>query len=271
MKDKITYYIKKYPSNYLQYMKTDLKLRFFLKQIKGKNLAEKVYRYLDIKNIPKRNKKNAVLHLQQSKSQLRQDLWVLSHLDFKDRGYFVEIGAGDSQNFNFSNTDILEKHFEWTGIVVEPIPAYRNTLQENRKCCIEKQPIFSETGKLIDFMIHPAGGFSGIADYLEDNILNSCVKKLSLSTLSLLDLLEKYNAPKVIDYLSLDTEGSEYEILKTMDFTKYKFRTITVEHNKGARKNQIFNLLTNNGYTLVETDWPDFEDWYINKSALATQ
>lgn len=270
MKNRVVSYIEKYPSNYLKYMIRDPVLQSFLKQIKGKTCAEKVYRFLDAQNIPKRNKKKVLKYLRQSKSQLRQDLWVLSQLDFKDRGYFVEIGAGDVKNYNFSNTEILEKHFGWTGVIVEPIPLHINHLEKNRNCDIETQPICSETGKIVDFMVHPGGSLSGIADYLEESILNSCVKNLSLPTLSLVDLLKKYNSPKVIDYLSIDTEGSEYEILKTMDFTKYKFRTITVEHNKGLRKTEIFRLLTKNEYTLLQTDWPYFEDWYIHNSVLVS-
>ena len=47
-------------------------------------------------------------------------------------------------------------------------------------------------------------------------------KKYRIKTISLEDLLLKYNAPVVIDYLSMDTEGSEYEILSAFNFDKYK-------------------------------------------------
>ena len=61
-------------------------------------------------------------------------------------------------------------------------------------------------------------------------------------------MLIKYNAPKFIDYLSIDTEGSEYEILKNFDFKSYKFRVITCEHNYNENREKIYELLTENGY-----------------------
>lgn len=87
-----------------------------------------------------------------------------------------------------------------------------------------------------------------------------------VETISLLELLDNHNAPKVIDYLSVDTEGSEYEILNTFDFDKYKFRIITVEHNFDVlKRNKIKNLLEINGYQRVFENLSKFDDWYINK------
>ena len=69
-----------------------------------------------------------------------------------------------------------------------------------------------------------------------------------VKTISLLDLLDTYQAPKTIDYLSIDTEGSEYEILKAFDFDKYKFRVITCEHNFTSMREKIYDLLISKGY-----------------------
>ena len=76
-------------------------------------------------------------------------------------------------------------------------------------------------------------------------------------------MLEKHDAPSLIDYLSIDTEGSEYEILRAHDFEKFKFKIITVEHNYSNRRNNIFELLTANGYTRKHTKLSYFDDWYV--------
>lgn len=85
-------------------------------------------------------------------------------------------------------------------------------------------------------------------------------KNYDVPTISLTDLLEKYNAPKQIDYLSIDTEGSELEILKSFDFKKYDISIITCEHNYTEDRHKIFELLTNNGYIRVFMKLSEFDD-----------
>ena len=76
-------------------------------------------------------------------------------------------------------------------------------------------------------------------------------------------MLETYQAPKTIDYLSIDTEGSEYEILKAFDFDKYKFRVITCEHNFTSMREKIYDLLISKGYQRKLTSISRVDDWYI--------
>ena len=70
------------------------------------------------------------------------------------------------------------------------------------------------------------------------------------------NILDNFNAPKIIDYLSLDVEGHEYTILSTFSFTKYKFRCITVEHNEphvGSKQQMLIReILEKNGYKFVK-------------------
>ena len=65
---------------------------------------------------------------------------------------------------------------------------------------------------------------------------------------------------KNIDYLSIDTEGSEYEILKTFDFDKYKVKIITCECNYTPTRNKIYSLLSANGYQRKFTKFSQWDD-----------
>ena len=68
-------------------------------------------------------------------------------------------------------------------------------------------------------------------------------EKYSVDTISLVDLLDEHRAPTEIDYLSIDTEGSEYDILENFNFQKYKIKIITCEHNYTPQRDLIKSLL----------------------------
>lgn len=199
-----------------------------------------------------------------SKSQLRQDIFVLSELGFIRDGYFVEFGATDG--VKFSNTHLLEYLFDWKGILVEPLASKYNDLIINRRCHIENMLVWTDSGKKIDFLETPVSDLSTIYDFHDKDLHSNARQGGNLTTvdsISLLDLLDKYSAPRLIDYLSIDTEGSEYEILKAFDFDKYKFRVITCEHNYTDMRDSIYTLLTSKGYIRKYHNLSQFDDWYI--------
>jgi hypothetical protein len=75
--------------------------------------------------------------------------------------------------------------------------------------------------------------------------------------------LVKYKAPKNIDFLSIDTEGSEFEILSNFSFQNFRIRVITVEHAYGKMRPLIKNLLCSHGYTQVFKEFSYFDDWFV--------
>tara|TARA_R110000787_G_scaffold64806_11_gene146245 strand:+ start:4968 stop:5666 length:699 start_codon:yes stop_codon:yes gene_type:complete len=198
-----------------------------------------------------------------SQSQLKQDLKVLKFYNNKNYGYFVEIGSSDG--ICLSNTYLLEKEFGWGGICVEALPSKFEDLKNNRPnaICINK-PIYSESNIEVNFDIaHVCDLLSGISLNIDKHKTQVDKDKttIKLTTLSLNDLLENCNAPKFIEYLSLDTEGSEFEILKTLNFDKYKFGYIDLEHNfVEPRRSNIKQLLENNGYKYLGQN--QFDDTY---------
>lgn len=212
------------------------------------------------------HQKDLLTHFSRSNSQILQDVFVLLQLNYLKNGFFVEFGSTDG--INLSNTFLLEKNYGWKGILVEPCKKYHKQLNKNRKCIIDHRCVYSKSGVRILFNEVEIGEFSTIDSYsAEDN--HSKIRKngvkYEVETVSLLDLLDQHNSPKIIDYLSVDTEGSEYDILNSFDFSKYKFRIITVEHNYVTRKRDLVNkLLCKNGYSRVNVNLSMFDDWYLN-------
>jgi len=200
-------------------------------------------------------------------SQLKQDVDVIQFYKQKKNGYFIEIGANDG--INLSNTYLLEKNYNWKGICVEPIPDIFNKLKNNRpnSICVNKA-IYSYSDMILKFNIASCDLLSGIVEHINchKSSLNNG-KIIDVQTISMNDLLDNNNAPNFIDYLSIDTEGSEFEILKTIDYDKYTFGIIHVEHNyvEPQRTNMKEFLLSKNYVYKRENKW---DDEYIHKSLL---
>jgi FkbM family methyltransferase len=200
----------------------------------------------------------------ESKSQLRQDLFVLSELNFKEGGFFVEFGA--TNGVDLSNTYILEKNFGWTGLLGEPARKWHTSLKSNRSSVIETKCVWHTSGQELMFNEADVGELSTLEQFVKEDG-HSTSRKLSkqyqVKTISFNDFLENNNAPALMDFLSIDTEGSEYEILSSLDFSRYKFRVITCEHNYTEAREKIHTLLTSHGYVRKLEQVSRWDDWYV--------
>lgn len=206
-----------------------------------------------------------------SYSQYGQDFWVLDTLDNKRSGYFVEAGAADG--VRFSNTYLLETMYGWSGICCEPSAEWRDRLSETRRCNLDYGLLYDTSGESETFyQCGLVGGtksdFESESERLTRRLETDLTGSYQVTTITLNDLLDKYDAPSVIDFISLDTEGSELKILKAFDFSKRDVRCWTVEHNLYHRVDgeqylsDLIELMSSHGYKhrVVECDvwfWKD--------------
>lgn len=201
--------------------------------------------------------------LSNSTAQLLQDLFVMNAFNFKRHGFFVEVGAADGMDL--SNTLLLERH-GWKGILSEAARTWHDALASNRQTSLDFRAVWSKSGETLLFRETNPPILSQLADLDVKDMHSSArieAETYTVSTVSLLDLLEQHDAPKEIDFLSLDTEGSELHILQAFDFDKYSFGVVCVDHNYTPAREGIRELMAKNGYARVE--WVDtlFDDWYI--------
>lgn len=201
-----------------------------------------------------------------SVSQLGQDLWVLEQTGYKRGGFFVEFGATDG--IQLSNSLLLESGFGWSGICAEPNPLYFERLKQNRCCTVVADCILGRTGDKVEFLL--ADEFGGVSEFTRHDPhdkrrdpFRELGLVMEVETISLDDFLKKYDAPRQIDYLSIDTEGSEYEILSHFPIADWDIRLMTIEHNFTAMRSDLRMLMEANGYRCVEMKW---DDWYIKQS-----
>jgi FkbM family methyltransferase len=205
-------------------------------------------------------------HVDESHAQLFQDLLVLFLCDGKRDGYFVEFGAMDG--ITLSNTFLLETRYGWRGIVAEPGRCWHQELRRNRTCSLDHRCVWSKSGEMLQFNETPEAEFSTIdalskSDFHADR--RNKGKRYTVETISLGDLLRAHNAPRSIDYLSIDTEGSEFAILETFLPSPYEVHIISVEHNYTDQRSRIYGLLTSQGYTRIFEELSAWDDWYIKR------
>ena len=170
----------------------------------------------------------------QNFSQCYQDMWVLSMLDGKPLGTFVEIGAGHPVISN--NTALLESRFEWTGIGFEIKKHEADLYNENRKAPV-------------------ALGDATTADFDA--------------------LFKEVNLGPEFDYLQVDCEPAQvtFDALKKINLDKYKFATVTFEHDSYNDGNDVRDTsrkyFEDHGYVLiadnisVDAHHP-YEDWWAH-------
>jgi FkbM family methyltransferase len=205
------------------------------------------------------------LNRHESKSQILQDLWVSYELGEKQDGFFVEFGA--TNGLANSNTWLLEKKYGWKGILAEPNPVWHSKLAANRGAAIDHRCVDASTGKMVTFLTTDASDpeLSSIAEFAGGDHFAEVRAKgnvIQVETVSLNDLLIQHNAPVEIDYLSVDTEGSEYAILSQFDFSRYVVNLFSVEQNRHTEA-KIDALLSKQGFDRVFKEFSQWDGWYV--------
>ena len=215
----------------------------------------------------------ALKNSQISKSQLFQDLFVLFIHNEAKNGTYLEFGA--TNGVELSNSFSLEKHFGWTGVLAEPSPQWHSELFKNRpNTKIITECIYSETGKKMDFFVSDAGVLSTLEQFKDSDIesipentnaRNASGYTCTVDTISLNDVILKYFAGVKIDYMSVDTEGSELLILQNFDFSKYAPKVVTVEHNFTQSQKVLDELFAKNNYRRYFREFTQFDAWYVRQ------
>jgi hypothetical protein len=192
-----------------------------------------------------------------SKSQVFQDLFAYFFSNCKKKGTFIEIGGGDG--FYLSNTYMLEKKFGWRGVICEPDNRFHSKIIATRKCFLERRPVDQSSNKKIYFL------FKGSYDSHIIRKYNSSAK--IKKSISLNFLIKKYKLGNNIDYISIDTEGNELDIIKSFNFSKYNVRIFTIEHNfKKNNRENIYKILKKNKYRRMFKSISFMDDWYIKEN-----
>ena len=209
-------------------------------------------------------------------SQAKQDKVIFEAvLPNKRNGYFVDLAA--NHPIAKSNTRTLERDYGWNGICIDGNDEFLMLLLKKRRCQVVGAIVSSETDEEVKYRHWHGGGgkassgtwqhaLSGIVGYDNaENVKNDSLAKRYASskaglagfvdvagvTTRLDDILRKHNAPALIDYLSLDVEGAEFQVMRNFPFQSYTFYCVTIERPSAELK----SLMISKGYAFA-SDMP---------------
>ena len=189
-------------------------------------------------------------------SQNGEDYVLWEFFDYKRKGFFVDIGAFDGRHL--SNTYSFEEK-GWKGICVEAHPDYFPLLKENRSnsLCLHYACVGERNRGYVDFHVEKMGLLSSILDtrdYNED-VKSRYAKRglpfegfnsVSVPAATIDELLERHSGDKVkLDFISIDVEGYEIEVMKGFDTGKYSPRIIIIEANTELARDEIIDYIAN--------------------------
>ena len=190
-------------------------------------------------------------------SQFNQDEIINTLLENKQNGVFIDVGAYDG--ITFSNSYFFEKANNWTGICFEPNPIIFQKLAESRNCMLINGGVSVKNSTLTYKRFsgnQELEMLSGFSDFFSQDQLtrienelnlekNSSTETIQIQTHSLNDLLKEKQINK-IDYCSIDTEGGEFDILKTINFEDNYFSTLSIEDNYNSK--EVINYMNSKGF-----------------------
>ncbi|WP_295157292.1 FkbM family methyltransferase [uncultured Brachyspira sp.] len=174
-------------------------------------------------------------------SEIEQDF--ISYLIFSGnkKGFFIDIGANDG--IKISNTYFFEK-LGWSGICVEANPIIYEQLQKNRNCDLYNCAILDKKMDNVKLVNYEGHSLMAKVDISESNENSINIKSITFD-----DLMYNYKNINSVDLLSIDVEGFELNILKTIDFDKYDIKLIIVENNE--KEGILKEYMKSKGYRLL--------------------
>lgn len=199
-----------------------------------------------------------------TQSQLFQDLFALHATLQKRNGYFVEVGVADG--VAHSNTLLLEAKQGWSGLLVEPNFALWENIRKSRSATLVQCAASDSKGELVFHRVATAElsfvGNNAPNDHLHRRVLDSRV--VPINTLD--QILTEHQAPEGLDYLSIDVEGHELEVLGGFDVERWRPRAITIEYNYDAdRADAIRSRLP--GYRQTMSSLSGCDLWFVRDVA----
>lgn len=190
-------------------------------------------------------------------SQYGEDINILGLLNYQDKGFFVDVGA--HHPMKYSNTYLLYK-LGWKGINIEPMPGIKELFDKKRSNDINiEQAVGNKEGNINYHIFDEQALNTCCPDKAKQfekryNVKVTKIQKVKIKKLG--DILDQFMPKNTkIDFLNIDCEGFDYEVLVSNNWKKYKPKIISIEIDAKTteilHKTKEYKFLTSHGYVCV--------------------
>jgi FkbM family methyltransferase len=186
-----------------------------------------------------------------SYSQEGEDLIIDKLLGYKEKGFYIDVGAFDPARFSNTKRFYLRG---WRGINIEPNPIKYCLFLKDRPLDINLNlGIADRQGKMVYYILYPETLSTFCLDEIKrrkkEGIRFKVIKKVNIKVDTLANVVEKYAKERKIDFVSIDTEGFDLRVLKSNNWEKYRPRLICIEKDPQGQ-GEVDLFLKKRGYDL---------------------
>jgi FkbM family methyltransferase len=182
--------------------------------------------------------------------------------NFKKNGVFVEVGVGNGEAY--SNTLLLERNYNWDGVLCEPSKGFHSLIRANRRARLDVRAVSSQSGHILTFEEDKnIGELSGLRGSRTGRGAQT-IENYEVDTITLDDALVSHGIETDIDFVSIDTEGSELAVLEGFDFKKWHVKFFVIEHSfDPIRIREYQRIFGEHGYIRILPHISSFDSWYL--------
>lgn len=185
------------------------------------------------------------------------DRAIWEFFDGKRNGFFIDVGAHDG--ISLSNSYVFEREANWNGMCFEPHPNHYKALYKNRDCaCFEMACVHDDSINRISFYadMRGKGYLSGVnpdPGYVNKLLARvrrgfKSFKKITVDATTVERVMGLFSFDQQIDFMSVDVEGTEIDVLYGTNLNKNRPRLLVVEANSKEQKEELDTFLETKGY-----------------------
>lgn len=205
-------------------------------------------------------------------AQSGEDMILAAIFCNEKKGFYIDVGANNP--FIQSNTYYFYRN-GWNGINIDALPESMNAFKKYRKRDINLEYAINDEEEILDYYIFSPSYYNTLSNNNIEEIKKIAdfigVKKVKTYKLS--DILDKYKISSSIEFMSVDVEGFDLNVLKSNNWIKYRPKIIIIEfHAKDLdtlESNAVHTFLNSKGYNFLCNTTTNF--FYIERNYLLTR